>query len=165
MPPPESMVDSRTAHLCEYAELLHIRRQAEVCEELYPDQEILVQSVPKGGITIRTLPAFQGKLNRVVGCGEEGELADADLNELEAVFARVGLGPEIHLSPFAPPSLFEFLASRGYAEMATLATHWCDLKQIVIANTATRSTGATVAVRQATVEERERFIEASAAGF
>ncbi|KAJ6126518.1 hypothetical protein N7523_002130 [Penicillium sp. IBT 18751x] len=165
MPPPELMVDSHTAHLCEFAELLHVHRQAEVCEELFPDQEILVQSVPKGGITIRTLSAFQGKLNRVVGCGEKGELADADLNELEAVFARVGLRPEIHLSPFAPPSLFEFLVSRGYAETATLATHWCDLKQIAIADTATRSTEETVAVRQAKVEERERFIEASAAGF
>lgn len=159
------MIERHTAHLCEYAELLHIRRQAEVCKELYPDQEVLIQSVPKGGIAIRTLPAFQGKLNRAVGCGEEGELADADLKELETVFATVGLGLEIHLSPFAPPSVFEFLVSRGYVETATLATHWCDLKQTVIAGTATHSSGATVAVRRVTADETERFIEASAAGF
>ncbi|KAJ5125131.1 hypothetical protein N7526_007308 [Penicillium atrosanguineum] len=151
--------------MCECAELLHMRRQAEVCKELYPDHEILIQSVPKGGITIRTLPAFGGKLNRVVGCGEEGALADADLKELESVFAIVGLKPEIHLSPFAQPSVSEFLVSRGYVETATLVTHWCDLKQAMFADMAPCSTGPTVLVRRATADEAGRFIEASAAGF
>lgn len=165
MPASELLTEPYTAHRCEDAEALHIRRQAEVCQELYPDQKVLIQRVPKGGIAIRTLPAFDGKLNRAVGCGEEGELADADMKELESVFAAVGLEPEIHLSPFAKPSVFQSLVSRGYVERSALCTHWCTLQQAVIDDTETCTTGAALMIRRATVDETLKFIEASATGF
>jgi GNAT superfamily N-acetyltransferase len=165
MAPPEVLIDPDTARWCENAELLHIRRQGEVCEELYPEQEVLIQSVRNGGITIRTVPAFGGKLNRAVGCGKEGELSDTEMKELESVFATVGLETEIHLSPFAQASVVDFLVSRGYVEWATLGTHWCTINSTMIAELEACSTGDTVAVRRAAPGETERFIEASAAGF
>lgn len=165
MPAPKLLIEPSTAHRCEYAEVLHIRRQAEVCQELYPDQKVLIQPVSKGGIAIRTLPAFDGKLNRAAGCGEEGELADTDLKELESVFAAVGLEPEIHLSPFAQPSVFESMVSHGYVEKGTLSTYWCTLEEWANEDTEPCTTGATVVVRRATLDETERFIDASATGF
>ncbi|OQD72568.1 hypothetical protein PENDEC_c020G01231 [Penicillium decumbens] len=165
MPAPKLLIEPHTAHRCEDAQALHIRRQAEICQELYPNKNVLIQPVPKGGIAIRTLPAFRGKLNRAVGCGEEGELADADLKGLESVFATVGLEPEIHLSPFAQPSVFESLVSRGYIETGILSTYWCTLEQSAVEDTKACTTGAPVMARRATVDETEQFIEASATGF
>lgn len=161
MPTPELYVDRYIAHQCEDAEALHIRRQAEVCQKLYPDAKVLIWPVPKGGIAIRTLPAFGGKLNRAVGCGAEGDLAEADLNELESVYAAIALEPEIHLSPFAQPSVFKSLVYGQYVEKWILATYCCALEHSAMVCT----TANAIVTRRATSDETERFIEASVAGF
>lgn len=165
MPAPELLIERYVAHQCEDAEALHIRRQAEICQKLYPDEKVLTWPVPKGGTAIRTLPAFDGKLNRAVGCGGEGELAEADLKELESVFAVVALEPEIHLSPFAQLSVFESLVSHEYVEKGILATYWCALERSAIADMEDYTTGDAIVTRRATSDETERFIHASAAGF
>ncbi|KAJ5308569.1 hypothetical protein PENANT_c044G08030 [Penicillium antarcticum] len=71
-----------TPEQCEETEAVHFRRQAETCWQLFAD-DIIIQDMPSGGVAIRTLAMSQGKLNRAV---------------------RVGLGSEIHPSPFAPSS-------------------------------------------------------------
>lgn len=50
----EEPMDIDTTKCCEHAELLHIRRQAEVCQELYPNEDVAIQPLPSGGIAIRT---------------------------------------------------------------------------------------------------------------
>jgi hypothetical protein len=102
-------IEPHLAHQCEDAEALHIWRQGQVCAQLYPDQDIVFRPVPNGGIVIRTLSVFTGKLNRAVGCGKDGDLARDTLRELESLFAVIGLAPEIHVSPFARPPTFDSL--------------------------------------------------------
>jgi GNAT superfamily N-acetyltransferase len=87
------------------------------------------------------------------------------LKELESVFAAVGLEPEVHLSPVAEPSVFQSMVSHGYVEKSTLSTYWCTLEDGQNEDTETCTTGATVVVRRATLDEAERFIDASATGF
>ncbi|KAJ5261021.1 hypothetical protein N7478_011616 [Penicillium angulare] len=160
---PQIFVEQGAAHVCEAAEAIHIRRQAEQCAQIYPKREVLIQEPPTGGVAIRSLPDFEGKLNRVVGCGKNALLQESDLSDLKAFYAAVGLTPEIHLSPFAPASTLKILADYGYVERAVLSTHWCDIKEW--ANRSAQESPASVSIRQAEPYEAERFMEASVAGF
>jgi GNAT superfamily N-acetyltransferase len=164
-------IEPHLAHQCEDAEALHIWRQGQVCAQLYPDQDIVFRPVPNGGIVIRTLSVFTGKLNRAVGCGKDGDLARDTLRELESLFAVIGLAPEIHVSPFARPPTFDSLMAHGYEEKGVLSTYWCPLGDSAneTTSTGTSSTGNSSAVaietRLIAAHETEDFIEASITGF
>lgn len=98
----------------EYAEAIHLQRQAEICRRLFPDQNVLIQPIA-GGIAIRTLQSFSWKLNRVEGLGMNGQvLLEKDLCHLESTFANLGLYPQIHICPLSNPSVLQVLALCGY---------------------------------------------------
>ncbi|KAJ5117016.1 hypothetical protein N7456_001364 [Penicillium angulare] len=160
---PQILIEQGAAHVCEAAEAIHIRRQAEQCAQIYPTHQVLIREASKGGVAIRTLPDFQGKLNRVVGCGKHGLLQESDLHELKSIYADVGLTPEIHLSPFAPASTLRTLADGGYVEKGVLSTYWCDIKEW--ANRPAQQSPVSVAIRQVEPHETELFIDSSVAGF
>jgi GNAT superfamily N-acetyltransferase len=131
----------------------------------------MFQPVPYGGILIRTLSVLTGKLNRVVGCGKDGDLEKETLRDLESMFAVIGLAPEIHVSPFASPSTMASLVAHGYEEKGLLSTYWCPLGDSAN-ETASRGTSitpmsSTVAIetRLVAAHEAEKFIEASVTGF
>jgi GNAT superfamily N-acetyltransferase len=155
-----------TAKRSEYAEVIHLSRQAEVCRRLFPEQDVLIQPVP-GGIAIRTLPIFLGKLNRVLGLGMEGKVLDEDLCNLESIFASIGLCPEIHLCPFADQSALQSLASCRYVVKGFLNTYACSLKDsaVEIDHRKPKFAAGLVISRAAAGHEAERFIQASIAGF
>lgn len=169
-------MDIDTTKCCEHAEMLHIRRQAEVCQELYPNEDVAIQPLPSGGIAIRTRAIFQGKLNRAVGCGNARGIDEEDVRGLEEFFTASGLTPEIHLGPFASSADFALLKSQGYEEKGKLATYWCELGQPSRSPSprhpggldgldARRPDPSKVLVRRVEPHERERFVEASIAGF
>ncbi|KAJ5549595.1 hypothetical protein N7513_006829 [Penicillium frequentans] len=160
MSAPQIFVDAHTAHICEEVELMHIRKQAEACAQIYPEQKISIWQPQKGGVGILTLPALTGKLNRAVGCGRGSPLQEDDLRELEAIFAIIGLECEIHLSAFASGP--EALLSRGYTEKAILSTYWCDVREWA---RAIPDFSSDIVVRLAEPDETDQFIEASIAGF
>ena len=163
MSTPKIWTDRHTAQICEEAEAIHTRRQVEECALIYPEQQVLVQEAAKGGFAIRTLPDFEGKLNRVVGCGKEALLQETDFRELESIYATIGLAPQIHLSPFAAASAPKSLISRGYVERGVLSTYWCDIKEWGMRTAPDSPAG--VLVRQAEPHEAEQFVAASAVGF
>jgi GNAT superfamily N-acetyltransferase len=166
MSAPQWSIELHLANQCEDAEALHIWRQAEVCAQLYPDHDVVVRSFTNGGIVIRTLPVFTGKLNRAVGCGKDGDLDKDTLRELESMFAVIGLAPEIHVSPFARPSTLQSLIAQGYKEKGLLSTYWCPLKDPAIESTPNGTLGmGTVETRLVAAHEMEDFIETSIAGF
>jgi GNAT superfamily N-acetyltransferase len=147
---------------CEEIEEIHIRQQAETYRQLFPGQ-IIIQEVPSGGIAIRTLQLFRGKLNRAVGIGKRCRRLETDLKALEAFFAGFGLGSEVHLSPIAHSSATEVLLSNGYTtqvvlgtQMALLSDRWSGERNAGMS--------ARVIIAEAAREEKEEFIEASIAG-
>ncbi|KAJ5638996.1 uncharacterized protein N7484_006858 [Penicillium longicatenatum] len=160
MAAPQIFVDVHTARICEEVERMHIRKQAETCAQIYPEQKMSIWQPPKGGIGILTLPILKGKLNRAVGCGSDGPIQEDDLRELESIFATIGLGCEIHLSPFA--SAPKALLSRGYTERAVLSTYWYNVREWAMAIPDRFSD---IVVRLAEPYETKQFIEASIAGF
>ncbi|KAJ5745028.1 hypothetical protein N7533_009898 [Penicillium manginii] len=169
---PEKKMDTDTTKLCECTEMLHIRRQAEVCQELFPNEDVAIQPLPSGGIAIRTRAIFQGKLNRAVGCGDAREINEEEVRGLEEFFTASGLTPEIHLGPFASSADFTLLKSRGYEEKGKLTTYWCALGQPDPSPPphqggldACKPEASKVLVRRVESHERERFVEASIAGF
>ncbi|KAJ5379662.1 uncharacterized protein N7496_002090 [Penicillium cataractarum] len=163
---PQLLIEPQLANQCEDAEELHIWRQGQVCAQLYPDQDIVFRPVPNGGIVIRTLPAFTGKLNRAVGCGKDGKIDQETLTELESLFAGIGLAPEIHVSPFAKPSTLQSLIAHGYEERGVLSTYWCPLEDSANGSTPIGKPGtAAVETRLVAAHATEDFIESSIAGF
>lgn len=166
MAAPQLFIEPHFANQCEDAEALHIWRQAEVCAQLYPDQDVIFRSVTNGGIVIRTLPVLTGKLNRAVGCGKDGDLDQRTLRELESMFAVIGLAPEIHVSPFARLSTLQSLVAQGYEEKGVLSTYWCPLKDSVNETTPHGILGrGAVETRLVAAHEVEDFIETSIQGF
>jgi hypothetical protein len=71
-------------------------------------------------------------LNKVLGLGLEGPVSDAELDRIEAFYARHNSPVQIELCPIAPPDLAPRLASRGYVvqsfenEVARVLEDWLD---------------------------------------
>ncbi|KAJ5733832.1 hypothetical protein N7493_002618 [Penicillium malachiteum] len=124
----------------------------------------MIHTAPKGGLAIRTLPEFEGKLNRAVGCGKDELLQEKDLKELELIYMSLGLKPEIHLSPFAQASTPDFLLANGYVEKGDLSTYWCDINKWA-EQSSSDDPPENLVVRLAEPHEMELFMEASAVGF
>ncbi|KAJ6016108.1 hypothetical protein N7540_010699 [Penicillium herquei] len=166
MSPPQIFIDQNKAHIFEEVEAIHVRRQAEICAKIYPEEQIMIHSAPKGGLAIRTLPEFEGKLNRAVGCGKDELLQEEDLKELELIYMPLGLKPEIHLSPFAHTSTPKFLLANGYVEKGDLSTYWCDVRQWAEQSSSNDPQApGNILVRLAEPHEVEMFMDASAVGF
>jgi len=53
-------------------------------------------------------------LNKAVGFGLDAEPGDADLDAMEAFFSSRGIEPKVELTAFAPLSLLDRLARRGF---------------------------------------------------
>ena len=163
MESPQIFIDEHTARICEQVEAMHLRQQAEMCTQIYPERQILMQSAMKGGILIRTLAQFDGKLNRVIGCAKDAPIGEDDLKELESIYAAIGVKPQIHMSPFAQAYDRNALLTQGYIENKVLSTYWYDIRKwpTETASDAPQD----VVVRPAEPHEAEQFIAASVAGF
>lgn len=165
MSPPQCWISSAVAEGSGHAEVTHLCRQADVCRQLFPQFDILTEHGAKAGTVIRTLPEFQGKMNRVVGFGTTGPVDKADVRELESTYAAIGLHPEIHLGPGAHPSALPCLRVMGYSSQGILNTYVCSLKnhEILVGHDAT---AAGPVIQQVSAQDSsERFIQASIAGF
>jgi GNAT superfamily N-acetyltransferase len=133
---------------------------------LFPQSDILTEQGAKAGTVIRTLPEFQGKMNRVVGFGPTGPVDEADVRELESTYAAIGLHPEIHLGPGAHPSALPCLRAVGYTSPGILNTYVCSLKNHGISVARQGATAAGPVIQQVSaLDSSERFIQASIAGF
>lgn len=164
MSAPQLFIEARTAEQSEEAEVMHLCRQAETCRHLFPQHEMMVQAVPTRGTAIRTVPAFEGKINRVVGFGGTDHVQTTQLRQLEALYAPIGLCPEIHLSPFADPSTVQSLLSSGYVEKGVLSTYVCTREELPV-DLQQQPLEADVIVAPAHASETKSFIQASVAGF
>ncbi|KAL1855940.1 hypothetical protein Plec18170_003807 [Paecilomyces lecythidis] len=153
----------------EFAEAIHLHRQAEICQKLFPDQNVLIQPIA-GGTAIKTLPSFAWKLNRIAGLGMRGlVLLERDLRQVESTFASLGLCPQIHLCPLSDPSALRVLASCGYTVSTFVNVYACFLDDSShvgrIDDYRKRDFGAGVVVSKATTDQSETFIQASITGF
>ncbi|KAJ5220506.1 hypothetical protein N7468_009710 [Penicillium chermesinum] len=149
--PTQVFIDAHIANLCETAEAIHVQRQAGT----------------QGGVLIRTSSALTGKLNRAVGSGKQGALDNADLEKVESIFGVIGLGAEIHLSPFASAATIQTLLSRGYVNWGRLHTYWCrvDGPPADHATGTRKAEPGHVVTRTVQSSEIEQFVQASVAGF
>ncbi|KAJ5606654.1 hypothetical protein N7510_009435 [Penicillium lagena] len=166
MSAPQCWISSAVVEESEHAEVTHLCRQADVCRQLFSQFDILTEHQAKAGTVIRTLPEFQGKMNRVVGFGTPGPVDEADVRELESTYAAIGLHPEIHLGLGAHPSALSCLQAMGYTTQGTLNTYVCSLKNHKIPVARPGATAAGPVIRQVSAQDSsERFIQASIAGF
>lgn len=163
MESPQIFVDERIARICEQVEATHLRQQAEMCTQIYPERQILMQSAMQGGTLIRTLAQFDGKLNRVIGCAKDAAIGEGDLKELKSIYAAIGVKPQIHMSPFARAYDRNVLLTQGYIEDKVLSTYWYDIRKWPTESTSDGPQD--VVVRPAEPQEAEQFITASVAGF
>jgi GNAT superfamily N-acetyltransferase len=133
---------------------------------LFPQFDILTEQGAKAGTVIRTLPEFQGKMNRVVGFGTTGTVDETDVRELESIYAAIGLHPEIHLGPGAHPSALSCLRAGGYTAQGILNTYVCSLSNHELPVARPGATAAGPVIQQVSAQDSsERFIQTSIAGF
>ncbi|PYI35054.1 hypothetical protein BP00DRAFT_422648 [Aspergillus indologenus CBS 114.80] len=162
-PPPPSLVVR-----IEQTEETHVVRQAEALQTLYPSCEVFIQHQRvAGGVAIRTLPQFEGKLSRIVGLGLHGSFTSQDLCNLESTYAAIGLHPEIHLCEYADPSAGQVLTRAGYVSKGRLSVYCLDLEDsdgpVVMQKS---HQGKDTTVREVASDvDREHFVAASIAGF
>ncbi|KAH8435095.1 uncharacterized protein LDX57_012724 [Aspergillus melleus] len=147
----------------EHIEAKHVARQAEVCRQLYPSNDIQIQTIA-GGIAIKTLPEFVGKLNRIVGLGMDNKVEEQDLRDVETLLQPIGLEPEIHLCALAHPSALQSLNSCGYAVRHFLTTYVCSPGDVATQQRRTAVEDG-VTISRVTEHETEKFLQASVAGF
>ncbi|KAJ6157941.1 hypothetical protein N7470_005533 [Penicillium chermesinum] len=145
--PTQVFIDAHIANLCETAEAIHVQRQGEECARKNPKEDVL--------------------LNRAVGSGKQGALDNADLEKVESIFGVIGLGAEIHLSPFASAATIQTLLSRGYVNWGRLHTYWCrvDGPPADHATGTRKAEPGHVVTRTVQSSEIEQFVQASVAGF
>ncbi|GAD99748.1 predicted protein [Paecilomyces variotii No. 5] len=154
----------------EYAEAIHLHRQAEICQRLFSDRNVLILPIA-GGTAIRTLSSFSWKLNRIAGLGMRRHvLLEKDLRDVQSTFASLDLYPQIHLCPLSDPSALRVLSSCGYTVSAFVNVYVCFLDDSSrvgrIDDYRNRDSGATdVVISKAMTDQAETFIQASIAGF
>ncbi|KAI9042428.1 uncharacterized protein KD926_005506 [Aspergillus affinis] len=147
----------------EHIEAKHVARQAEVCRHLYPSNDVQIQAIA-GGIAIKTLPEFLGKLNRIVGLGMDSKVEEQDLRDAETLLKPIGLEPEIHLCALAHPSALRSLDSCGYVIRHVLNTYACSPGDVAAHQRRTAVEDA-VTISRVTEDETKKFLQASVAGF
>lgn len=89
---------------------------------------------------------------------------EADLKQLETLFAGVGPGCGVHLSPFAHSSATQVLLSSGYTKRVVLGTETTFLDGRGKEESKAGITNGVV-IADTTRNEREEFLGASIAGF
>ncbi|HWW99411.1 GNAT family N-acetyltransferase [Collimonas sp.] len=114
------------AHILEFAEASHLRRQADAYRTWSGDTRARAVAVC-GGVAALTEPAFGRKLNHVTGAGMVASFKVSELAELESMYAAQGLETQIDLCPHAHGGTLALLAERGYAVNAFSNTYVCDL--------------------------------------
>ncbi|RAL13581.1 GNAT family N-acetyltransferase [Aspergillus homomorphus CBS 101889] len=150
----------------EQAEEIHVIQQAKTLQKLYPSHDLCIQRQQMtGGVAIRTLPQFEGKLNRAVGLSLRGPFTLQVLRELESTYATIGLHPEIHLCEYADPSAWQVLARAGYFSKGTLSVYYVDLENLRGQSAAACSNENLKVTEVTSNVDRERFAAASIAGF
>ncbi|OJJ98187.1 hypothetical protein ASPACDRAFT_1889455 [Aspergillus aculeatus ATCC 16872] len=164
-PPPSLVVR------IEQAEETHVVRQAEAVQTLYPSCDVLIQHQSvAGGVAIRTVPRFEGKLSRIVGLGLQGSFTSQDLCnvEFESTYAAIGLSPEIHLCEYADPSAGQVLTRARYFSKGRLSVYCMDLEdsdESVVARKG-HPKGKNITVREVASDvDRAHFVAVSIAGF
>ncbi|RAH45551.1 uncharacterized protein BO95DRAFT_442938 [Aspergillus brunneoviolaceus CBS 621.78] len=162
-PPPSLVVR------IEQAEETHVVRQVEAVQTLYPSCDVLIQHQSvAGGVAIRTVPRFEGKLSRIVGLGLQGSFTSQDLCNLESTYAAIGLYPEIHLCEYADPSAGQILTRARYFSKGRLSVYCRDLEnsdEPVVARKG-HPKRKNITVREVASDvDREHFVAVSIAGF
>jgi len=102
------------AQRLEEADIVHVIRQIEACNQIFPEEKSFIVPI-SGGVASVTLPSFGRKLNRITAYGMDGSVSENDLAAIEDLFTKNTLSTEICLCPMADPSALKVLASRGYS--------------------------------------------------
>jgi hypothetical protein len=104
-------VDLKLARLLETAEAITAVGCARAQARLRPQTGAEVQPVA-GGMAV--FVGVGSALTHAVGMGLQGPVSAGEMDDLEAFFSERGSPVNIDLCPFADPSLFELLGTRGY---------------------------------------------------
>ena len=110
------------AHILEFAEASHFRRQADAYRAWSGDRRARAVEVC-GGVAALTEPAFGRKLNHVTGAGMVAPFKASELAELESMYAAQGLETQIDLCPHAHGATLALLAERSYTVNAFSNTY------------------------------------------
>ncbi|PYH94787.1 hypothetical protein BO71DRAFT_475104 [Aspergillus ellipticus CBS 707.79] len=155
----------------ERTEIAHINRQAQAIQILHLTPTlttpIIIQPICNG-TAVRTLRAYTGKLNRVVGLGMAHAVTHIDLETLEALYGEIGLTPDVHLCEAADGSAERVLGERGYWCWGELGVYVRYLGSGIEGEGEGKGMDVVAEVEELkdpSEQEKEEFIEASIAGF
>ncbi len=87
--------------------------------------EPLLFATGDGGVALHT--GVESPLNKLVGCGLEGAIDEAELARIENAFAARGSGVQCEISTLARVEVFGQLAARGYRLVAVEHVLGCAL--------------------------------------
>ncbi len=95
----------------ERAECGMLKESVKAVRERHPERDVM--SVPlAGGVAAYSGPG--SPLNKVSGLGFDGPVSEAELAEVERLYAERGCPVQIELSTLADPALGSLLTTRGY---------------------------------------------------
>ncbi len=96
----------------ERAECGLLSEAARAVARLHPGADVVVKPVAGG---VATYAGEGSPLNKVAGLGFEGPVTEAELDEIERLFATRGVPMQAELSALADPAVGVTLTARGYS--------------------------------------------------
>jgi GNAT superfamily N-acetyltransferase len=151
-------VDLPAARRMEQVQTWRRWRYAEAYQVLHLNLEVGLEKLA-GGALIYCAPG--SPLNRAVGLGMDGPLADGVLEEVERFYARRGEPARVDLCPYADPTLIEGLKQAGYR----LEMFDSVLSQSLPASFENWPAEENIRTNQVTAHEAELWLRLTAAGF
>jgi GNAT superfamily N-acetyltransferase len=104
-------IDIDLSRRVETAEANAGRQCAEAFHRMHPDVLVAVEEIA-GGIAV--FAGLDSPVTQAIGVGLNGPVSDNELDALTEFFHSRGAAAAIELSPFAPATLYENFAARGY---------------------------------------------------
>jgi GNAT superfamily N-acetyltransferase len=153
-----SFVDLPAARRMEQVQTCRRWRYAEAYRALHPNLEVGLEKLA-GGALIYCSPG--SPLNRAVGLGMDGPLADGVLDEVERFYARRGEPERVDLCPLADPTLIDGLKQAGYC----LEMFDSVLFQSLPAAFENWPVAENIRINQVTAREGKLWLRLTAAGF
>jgi GNAT superfamily N-acetyltransferase len=155
-----TLTTSAFAKRLEHAEAIQLQRQVEAFAQISPHEKCYALPIA-GGIAAVTLKAFGRKLNHIAGFAMTERPTISNLAEVEDVYAKCGLTPEIDVCPYVDSDVLTLLASRGY-----VVTAFVNVFAKVLGKAEVEAAGNDdVVVEPVAIDELPDFVSHSVSGF
>jgi GNAT superfamily N-acetyltransferase len=125
-PKPSPCADLALARRLERSDASRLADYARGFARLHPGSRAEARGIA-GGVAVFTRADYP--INRATALGLQGPVTREEVLELEAFYARHGVGPAVELCPLAHPTLRQLLAERGYTARRFLQVSYLVLGQ------------------------------------